>query len=380
MKLHHLSASSAKLFESCEAQWHAKYEGGGIDVGGEAAGLGSALHVALEQFLSNVDSGSFKSGWTQLLDAYKEAYWEQMSGPELYEEGAEMLKGWFARQLDDYANWIAKTVISFEQRSEMILETKYAPIPFVYIIDRLDQHEDGEIEVVDYKSGRWQQSGSDLRHDIQARSYATAVWKLYPNQNLYWVTFDYLRNEPVGVSFRSSECQEHYNYLVRLAERIIESDGTKETLNSMCRFCIRKSKCKTVARYEVVDGTIGEDVNTLVRRRVELGHLQKAVEASLADIDEAVKSELKSSDEVELDVDGVTVFMAPGRRTRVVDIEAVLDVIGKDEAEDYIKIAATELDVIIKRYEEVGADSSKLKKAVSYRNGRSTLRYREPKW
>lgn len=375
MELHHLSASSAKLFEACEAQWQARYEGGGRTGSGDAADLGTALHEALELFLSKVDSKSIKTGWDQLYDAYKEAYWSHMSSPEMFAEGSDMLKKWYARQIEDIENWHERTVLSFEERTEMILETKYGDVPFVYIIDRLDQHADGEIEVIDYKSGKWQQNGYDLRHDIQARSYATAIWRRFPGQSLYWVTFDYLRNEPVGVSFRAAECEAHYQYLVRLAERIIESDGTQETLNSMCRFCIRKHHCKALYRYELVDGTATEDVDKLIGKRLELSYMQKAIEAMMADIDNAVKAELMESDDDELVSGDVTVRLT-SRRSRTVDSEAVIDVIGPEAALGYIKVGASDIDQIIAESDSE-EDVAALRKAISWRNGRSNLSYKK---
>ncbi len=379
MKLHHLSASSAKLFEQCEAQWSAKYVGGGGEPSGEAANLGSAIHEALEQFLIYLLAigrpVAMKTYEDRLYDFYKEAYWERMSSSEMFDEGQKMLVDWINRHEADY--WQDRQVVSLEQRLEMPLETEYGVIPFVYIIDRLDQHENGELEVVDYKSGRWQLNGYDLRHDIQARSYATAIWKNNPDQDLYWVTFDYLRGDAVGVAFRATECSAHYAYLVRLAERIIESDGTKETVNPGCRFCLRKQKCAALAKYDVADGTIGAPVEELLAKRVELDALQKAVEQMISDIDATVKVELKESDAPELGEEGGVTVSLTSRRSRVVDSEAVVDVIGPEAALKFVKVGVSELDELMENANP--NEEAQLKKAVSWKSGRSRLSYKQPK-
>jgi len=371
MKLHHLSASSGKMFESCEAQWSARYVTGGADVGNDAAALGTACHAALEALFAETKWDDPEC-WTKLLDHFDLAYAEAMSDPSHHEEGVGILRNWFNQQ--DAQMWDGRNILSLEERLEMDLETKHGVIPFVYIIDRLDQMDDGDLEVVDYKSGRWQLNHKQLRNDLQARSYATAIWRRFPDRSMYWVTFDYLRDNPVGIGLRPAECEAHYDYLVALAERIIESEGRQETINSGCRFCMRKTQCKTIAKYEKVDGTLTDEPDKLIARRSELMHVQKAVETMMKEIDTAVEAELEGSDDLELvGADGTVVSVSSSRR-RSVDSSRVLKVIGTEASADYVKFGVGELQKLIAAADD--EDAIELKKAISWTNTRLALKYK----
>lgn len=375
MDLHHLSASSAKTFEGCEASWFARYETKGEGVGNDAASLGSACHTALERWVEMYAMDAFPLNLGPLIDAFEDAYWEEMSDASLLEEGRDLLESWF-KAIDREA-WAERKIVSLEVRSEIGLETKFGTIPFVYIMDRLDEHPDGEIEVVDYKSGRWQLTAEDMREDIQAKSYAMAAWLMKPGQRLYWVTFDYLRDQPISTAFRAEECKTHYEYLVALAERVIAADGTKETLGSGCRFCIRKHKCETLKSYVKVDGTIVEDFDSLVERRNELKAVQTTVEGMLKDIDGAVQLELEMSGEPELEAAGGTIVSFKSSRRRQVRTEQVVEVIGTEVALDYVRIGVGEIDRWMRT--ATPEDKQALEGAIFWANGRPTLTYKNKK-
>lgn len=367
MKLHHLSASSAKMFEACEAQWGAKYDGGGMDIGGEAAGLGSAIHTALEKLVA-LDEHLGADAWDKLLAHYDDAYWQELPTAEKYDEGKKIIGDWLAR-----TDWSGRTVLSTEDRLEFMLETKYGEVPMVYIIDRLDRHDDGDLEVVDYKSGVWTLSYEQLRSDVQARTYATAIWKSHGAQRV-WVTFDYLRSNPVGVRFTAEQCQDHYNYLVRLAERIIESDGTKETVGSGCRFCLRRSECVSLRRYAqnnvALTGTLGQ----LIARRAEIDAAQKALTESLKELDGVLMRHFDESGETELVGDQGQKARLASRRYRQVDSDGVAQILEPAMLARYATVSVSAVDELLAN-EDLDPDTVvKLRALVRTRNSAPSIR------
>ena len=260
MDAHHLSASSVKAFLACPAQWRARYVNASGDMSGEAATRGTTFHLALERFVQegrHLDPDGFghlQGHWSQ---AWDEVMRQPRGGVE-YLNGGLLLQQWWERQ-----NWDDRQVISTERRTEFMLADAKKPIPFVYIIDRLDETPSG-IEVFDYKSGRFMLNHDGLRNDLQAISYATAVWLEHPDQRRYWVTFDYLQGDPIGVAFGPDQCEAHYRFLCDVADEIADSDGDEERLNSQCRFCDRKFSCKALASHMNAGGYLILDNPALV--------------------------------------------------------------------------------------------------------------------
>ena len=240
-----LSASAASMFETCEARYKASYIDRTPDIANDAGLLGSAVHQALQIW---VEDGYYARPWEDIILKEKamQVLWEMVYVDDFadrtyFSEGWGMLRKWLQQ-----TSWDGRVVISTEQKKSFGIPTSCGPLKFNYIIDRMDMiEEDGSIDVVDYKSVRQPIPHDRMMNMIQPRAYAVAAMIEYPNAGSIWVTYDLLRYTPVSVKFDRDHCVETWKYLRKLAERIYESDGTEETLNPECRFCVRKHSCET---------------------------------------------------------------------------------------------------------------------------------------
>lgn len=338
MNLHHLSASSAKLFLACEAQWKSRYADRASSKGGTAASQGTAIHQALENYfkggLHEIDIDP-KQKLAALLRLYDLAFDELFPHDDhslygLREEGKQLLAVWLARN----PSFDGVTTRVIEGESEFMLETKFGLIPCLYRMDRVDERQaDARVTAVDYKSGRYQETVEELRNNIQVRVYAVAIWKQFPGRDRYSVVFDYLRGKgPIGVTFTVEEIEKIYAELVKLAERIVESDGSQETVNVGCRWCHRKLQCGAFARHAVGVGIHSLSLPELVDRRVDLTHTLRAVEQALVEIDEELAAELKKDDApLILKGTGPEGLAHKSSSRRAVDVKRVLEVMSPAE-------------------------------------------------
>jgi hypothetical protein len=165
----------------------------------------------------------------------------------------------------------------------------FKTIPFTFIWDRCDRHDDGTIEVVDYKTVIKPVQPNELKQRIQPRAYALAAMIKYPNATRILVTYDLLRYETVGTYFSREECIDTWRYLQALYVRILESDGTRETLNAECQYCVRKPVCKTLTEHSIGGGILGIDnPHDAADMRARLDGAQKALKSLIGELDALV--------------------------------------------------------------------------------------------
>lgn len=290
-----LSASSMDVAELCMARWEAEYFNRGRGISNDAASLGTAVHGALEMYVTKcIIASEFPATEKQLLEFFKMSYMATFGTAnfdgEDYSDGVGMLKAWHKRT--DFSTF---EVRSCEVKESFLLKTTAGPIPFNYIWDRFDYLGNGEWRVVDYKTNRWRLSPDQLKKKVQARAYGVAAAiKLKSEQpSKIWVEFDMLRHEgPIGILFTREDNAAMWKFMQDTAERIIDTPEGKaeETLNQACNFCVRKTTCEALRKNIKVGGVFshGTDINALVDLRAELENQAKAVNAAIAELDSII--------------------------------------------------------------------------------------------
>lgn len=338
MKLESLSASSAKLFESCPSAWRARYarpEGGRPqELAGDAATLGTVIHATLEDWVAGGNHMNLMSvpGMEHaILELYQDKYWKYFSHGERYVDGEHMVLDWVNR-----TSFEGRTVVSTEKKSSFDLRTSAGKIKVVYVLDRVDMKDDGTVEVVDYKSGVRNTSPDVLRNDVQARTYGLAAQVQFPDVERVWVTFDMLRYGEVSVSFTKKDNRQTLRYLEGLAERILVSDGTEETLNVGCRWCVRRHNCTAIQAHLDEGGPLSlNDIDDMASRRDRYDIAIRALETMRGELDDAI---IDYADELDLETfeaGGVKVSVT-SRKSRSLDATRFADALGP-QMEDFVR-------------------------------------------
>jgi len=174
-----LSASSSAVFELCPARFKAENLNRSPDIDNDAASLGTACHEVCELWVAD---GHYLLNLAQsdieriIGELYEAAYWKVMADRERYDEGLALCMKWVERQ-----DWTGRTVLTTEVKKYFEVPTSIGPIPFNYIMDRMDRMDDGDIEVVDYKTVMAPVQPDDLKKRIQPRAYALAAQIEHPD-------------------------------------------------------------------------------------------------------------------------------------------------------------------------------------------------------
>lgn len=363
-----LSASAASVFETCEARYRAAYIDRTPEISNKAADLGSACHEALEIW---VEKGYHVAPWPDIMAreramnvVWESVYPDYFADREFFAEGWGMLRKWLQEQ-----DWDGRTVISTEQKKFFEIPTSRGPLKFNYIIDRMDKLDDGTIDVVDYKSVRIPITHDRMKNLIQVRCYAVAAMIEYPEAPEIWVTYDLLRYNKVGVRFTREECVTTWKYLRSLAERIYASDGTEETLNPECRFCVRKQVCDTLKRNVNGGGVLS--MGTIEEITDQLSILENAKGGLDSAIRELQEHGIKLAEEgglFEWETETAVAKIKASSR-REVDSELAAKILGPEMMMRYGKLGVGTVEDIIKEEELTDSQKSQLKQLMRKKYG-----------
>lgn len=372
MELRSLSASSGAVYELCPARYAAEHERRAPRKTGDAAALGSACHKAMQDF---VELGYHEKGLVggplsdTIIALFDVAYRHLFSDDRRLLEGRNLCVQWAQRQ-----DWSKKKVLSTEEKREFMIPTKYGDVPFRYIRDRVDQHPNGDIEVVDYKSVVMPVTHEKLRNRLQARCYALSVYLEHPEVNKIWVTFDLLRYEEISVVFSVEECKETLRYLIALAERIIEDQDPQEVLNDECGWCVKKHKCREADLWVTHAGDllINPEPDKAIEQRYKLGLAQKLLEAKARELDVQIATYMEKSNDTEYHVTtpdyGEVVVTFSSSRRRAVDTKALVNVLTAEQMAQVASIGVTALDELQKSGSLTPSQIKEVREAVSWKH------------
>lgn len=365
------SASAFLVFEGCEARFNATHVLRAHDLSGSAADLGTVCHAALERWV--------KLGWhfpqqpfTKLVELFDEEYAKLFSDDSRKAEGRKIMENWYKRSGDEY--WAGRTVVSTEDKRFFTIKTPWDPaFPINYIFDRLDLV-NGEPEVVDYKSVAQPIQPEDLKRRIQPRLYALATQLEYPETKGIWVTFDLLRYDTVSARFSVEENRATYRYIKALCRRIHESDGTQETLNAECRYCIRKMHCKELRNHGEAGGVLAlGDVDKAIDLRARLDWAIGAYMNLRTDLDDFIMQECEERETLEIKTANTELKVSVSGK-REVDIERIAPILGPEIMAKYGSFGIGVLDKILEEEDLTEDQKSRVRQAVHKRMNKPTIK------
>jgi RecB family exonuclease len=197
--------------------------------------FGTTLHRVLELFHRSEDNGVETT--QEALAAYDENWLdagfhsaEEMA--ESYHEGKEMLE----HHLDQVQKrQTTAKVIAVEK----MLKIDTPNFVLSGRIDRLDEHEDGTVEIVDYKSGRASVTEEEVANDISMGVYQLLVREAYPDRSVIATIYALRSGESASYSMSDQEIERFRRDITLLGDEIITQEYFDLTprLKRLCVGC-----------------------------------------------------------------------------------------------------------------------------------------------
>ncbi|MFN7016091.1 MAG: RecB family exonuclease [Fimbriimonadales bacterium] len=209
-----------------------------------AFAFGANLHRALEYFhnaggAAKLSPDEFRHALERL---WSHAGFETHEQSEAYKQtGLQLAQQYYQTQ----AQQPPEAVVLFTERT---LRRDMGRYVLVGRIDRVDEHPDGTLEIIDYKSGRTQVNEAQVRNDLALHCYALLLQERYPNRPLRIALYALRANKKVAVPVAAETLAEFRELLDSLVAQILDEDW--EVLNPKwlpecpdCEFlelCVRK--------------------------------------------------------------------------------------------------------------------------------------------
>lgn len=372
-----VSATSISTFETCPARYKAENIDRPPRFSGAAADLGTVIHAALQGYVEKthmtetpLDQRDENEGL--LLNLYGQAYHELFGNDmSMYEDGLDQVKNWWERT--DFAG---RKVLSCETKESFPIPSAKGPVTFNYIWDRCDQLDNGDVEVIDYKSWRIPVSAEKLKDKIQVRCYALAANIKFPDAPRIWVTLDQTRYDAVGAVFTRDDNAATWRYLKGVVQRIHDTpdEAPPEKINGECRFCIRKQVCETLNRFTDAGGVLPIlTTRELARRHATLTNQIKTMTVMVNEIEDTLLKHMQNEDILDLDL-GQDIVQVTASKRRQVDAERALRIIGPDMAAKFGSITMGNIDKLMKDPSLTSEQRSQLAQMIRVKVGEPAIK------
>ncbi|RKX18367.1 MAG: hypothetical protein DRP26_05360, partial [Candidatus Zixiibacteriota bacterium] len=234
-----LSYTDIETYNSCPLKYKFKYILKIPEEVGPHVYLGSAIHRTLYEVMSTVSKGKKFSVYE-----LKKTFLEKWGGYRIGDKAwAESLKNAGLRMLENFAKREMKNrlrIVDLEKKFNL----EYDNFILTGKIDRIDEDENGEIYIVDYKTGRIGTSEkANTKADDQLFIYALASPNLYdkiPAEVAYY----YLSDDRL-VSFIVSEkdLQRVLEKISGVVDKIAKENFTSTPSSFECGRCSYKNIC-----------------------------------------------------------------------------------------------------------------------------------------
>jgi RecB family exonuclease len=198
-----------------------------------AISFGVSIHKTLEQYYK-LDLNTYESMQDSLNFCWESSGYETPQEAYVnYLRAQNILKDYW----QTYGKYKAKNILT-----EKSFQTEIGQYPFIGIIDRIDENEDGTRELVDYKTHReiWDQQTID--NDLQLSLYCYACKKalgFIPEKiAIYFLS----HNQKIYTTRDEQKIQQAIDISLDVANKINNNEFVPNT--SKCEFCDFKKTCQ----------------------------------------------------------------------------------------------------------------------------------------
>ncbi len=211
--------------------------------------FGTTLHKVLQRFHDANDAGvttvheavaAVEENWVSA------GYQSSQEMQEALSEGKAIVSNYVEEALVQAST---ATTILVERQLRLDLG------PFVLIgrIDRLDEHEDGSLEIVDYKSGRSGVTNEDVASDVAMSCYQLLVQHHYPDRPVRATIIPLRGGSKATASLSSAELDEFRRDLIFIGQEILNRDWEYEipVPKALCPRCDFLPLCRKHPEFEV---------------------------------------------------------------------------------------------------------------------------------
>jgi len=131
-------------------------------------------------------------------------------------------------------------------------------------VDRIDRYPDGRLEIIDYKSGRWDISSDEVAEDLAMSCYQLILKRLYPEVPVVATIYCLRSGNQASAELIGDPLEEFARDLVSLGDQILDRDYADilPVPVPSCPYCDFLPRCtrfwRAQERHAMADGPMSE--------------------------------------------------------------------------------------------------------------------------
>ncbi|MCX6344684.1 MAG: PD-(D/E)XK nuclease family protein [Armatimonadetes bacterium] len=213
--------------------------------------FGASLHRTLEEF--HKEGGAETQSPEQLVEKLHTAWTSQ--GYASREEEQQRL-GAAAELLENYhKEYLVEGVQTLF--TEKQLKWDMGEFYLIGRLDRADEHPNGLLEIIDYKSGRMSVAEEEIRNDLAMNIYAYLASKCYPDRHVAATIYCLRSGEKATAEFTDEDLAEIEDGVLAIASDILQTDEDSdiepEWIPNECPNCDFLRLCARRMQWEVAE-------------------------------------------------------------------------------------------------------------------------------
>lgn len=168
-------------------------------------------------------------------------------------------------QEQEYRNAGKEMVISYldsaKERAALAIETLYLEKTMSVDmgefllsgrLDRVDRHPDGSLEVIDYKSGRWEPTPEEVASDLAMNIYQLILRRNFPQTRVFATIYHLRSGTRASAELSEEEAERFTRDLLELGVQILRRDyqQIEPVRIAACDDCDFRSRCERFWRQQ----------------------------------------------------------------------------------------------------------------------------------
>jgi putative RecB family exonuclease len=209
--------------------------------------FGSTLHQTLQTFHQE---GGIRSP-DQLIERFEEGwisagYESKAQEAEFKTAGVEIVEAYHAASIERIVRQIETVMI------ESGIRTDLGPFILAGRVDRVDRHPDGTLEIVDYKSGRWDVTEEEVAGNLAMGIYQQILRRNNPGTRVISTIYCLRSGIQASAEMNEEQAGEFERDILALGEEIISRDfeNVMPVRIQACEYCDFLSKCESHWKYQ----------------------------------------------------------------------------------------------------------------------------------
>lgn len=203
--------------------------------------FGSTLHQVLQSFHAEGATQTadeivarYKQGW--IAAGYESPEQEQ----SFRAEGVEMVQAYHAAAQERLEQQVETLLV------EKVIRTDMGPFILAGRVDRVDRHPDGTLEIVDYKSGRWDVTPEDVASDLAMNIYQLILRRCYPGAQVKATIYCLRSGAQASAAMSDEEAEEFAGDILLLGKEILNRDyeNIEPVRIPACTWCEFLPRCQ----------------------------------------------------------------------------------------------------------------------------------------